>query len=162
MSMKPNYKKARDEAKKLLDQNGVRSLPVDPEAIAERLGIDVVYVDFNDKAADLISGLYDFNTQKIFVNKKLPVNRKTFTIAHELAHAVLHQDYARSTDYRAMPRSNFHREKPAVEKEADVFAACLLVPPGSLKRYKDFASTQELAEMFAVSKDVITTQMDFI
>jgi len=159
---RPDYKKSRQEAAKLLKRNGIRSLPVDPEAIAEREGIDVVYVDFNESASKLISGLYDFSTQKIYVNKSLPSNRKTFTIAHELAHAILHQEYAASTEYRAMPRTNVHINKPAEEKEADVFAACLLVPPNTLKKYKDVASIDELASMYAVSRDVVVNQMDYI
>lgn len=159
---RPNYPNARSEAAKLLKRHGVKSLPIDPEDIAEREGIDVVYVDFNEKASKLISGLYDFSEQKIYINKTLPFNRKTFTIAHELAHAILHQEYAESTDYRAMPRSNVHFQKPAEEKEADVFAACLLVPPDTLRKYKDVASIDELASMFAVSRDVVTNQMDFI
>ncbi|MBU2983282.1 ImmA/IrrE family metallo-endopeptidase [Lentibacter algarum] len=159
---RPDYKRARAEAARLLKHYSIRSLPIDPEAIAESEGINVVYVEFNEKASKLISGLYDFNAQKIYVNKTLPSNRKTFTIAHELAHAILHQEYAESTDYRAMPRSNVHFDKPPEEKEADVFAACLLVPPSALKKYKDVASIEELSSMFAVSRDVVTAQMDFL
>lgn len=159
---RPDYKKSRSEAARLLKLHGVRSLPVDPEAIAESEGIDVVFVEFNEAASKLISGLYDFSSQKIYVNKNLPSNRKTFTIAHELAHAMLHQDYAASTEYRAMPRSNIHTNKPAEEKEADVFAACLLVPPSTLKKYKDVASIDELAAMYAVSRDVVVNQMDYL
>ena len=55
-----------------------------------------------------------------------------------------------------MPRSNVHFDKSNVEKEADVFAACLLVPPDALRKYKDVASIDELASMFAVFRDVVT------
>lgn len=158
----PNYRLARETARDLLAERGSKSLPIDPEVIAESMGINVVYVEFNDHASDLISGLYDAGNNRIIVNKKLPANRKTFTIAHELGHALMHKDYAESSEYRALPRSNFHRNKPGIEKEADVFAACLLVPKDVLKRYKDVADLDELAQLFAVSRDVVVNQMDYI
>lgn len=159
---KPDYKLARDSAKELLKRHAVRRLPVDPEVIAEAEGIDVVYAEFNEEAAAAISGLYDASSNRIIVNKSLPGNRKTFTIAHELGHFVMHLDYAKSQAYRALPRSNFHRNKPAHEKEADVFAANLLVPCEVLKKYKDVANIDELAELFAVSREVIVNQMDYL
>lgn len=162
MSRPANIKKAKAEAARLLKHHGVRSLPVDPESIAEDEGFQVVYVDFSDHASSLVSGLFDHQKQKIYVNKKLPANQKTFTIAHELAHAILHQEYAAGTEYRAMPRSNSHGVKPPEEKEADVFAACLLVPLETLRRYKDVASFDELASMYAVSSAVVRNQMDHI
>lgn len=155
----PNYKNAREEASKLLSAYKILTPPVDPEFIAEQEGIDVVYVDFNNELSPLISGLYDFESNKIYINKGIASNRKTFTIAHELAHAILHKDYAASNDYRAMPRSNRHiGDKPIFEKEADVFAASLLVPTTFLKKYIDYANNFELAQMFAVSEDVISIQ----
>ena len=156
-----DYATARSKAAALLKQYKIDKPPIDPEAIAEAEGIEVLYVDFNALGDD-ISGLYDFESNKIFVNKHLPDNRKTFTIAHELAHALLHKDYAKSEEYRAMPRSNFHWNKPAVESEADVFAACLLVPKDMLRKYREYASYPELARMFAVSDDVVTIQSKYL
>ena len=159
--MAPNYSLAREKADKLLKKYRIDHPPIDPEAIAEAEGIDVVYVDFaqlNDK----ISGLYDFDSNRIFINKDLPNNRKTFTIAHELAHALIHREYAESVNYSAMPRSNTHVSKPDEEREADVFAACLLVPKAMLEEYRHYASDTELAKMFAVSSDVVTIQGQYI
>jgi len=158
----PNYPRVRDEAKKLLSKYNIVSAPIDPEAIAEAEGIDVVYADFHEDITNQISGLYDFETKTIIVNKSIPANRKTFTIAHELAHAILHEDYAKSENYIAMPRSNHHDDKPDEEHEADAFAACLLVPKEMLKKYREFASIPELAKMFAVSQDVVAVQSKYI
>lgn len=159
--MAPNYPLARRKAVELLQSYKIDTPPIDPEAIAEAEGIDVVYVDFGDFSGD-ISGLYDFKANRILVNKAIPDNRKTFTIAHELAHALLHRDYAKSENYAAMPRTNVHTSKPDEEREADVFAACLLVPKSMLKTYKHYASTGELARMFAVSEDVVAIQSKFL
>lgn len=159
---KPDFKKAREAAEAMLKRNAVRSAPIDPEALAEAEGIDVVYVEFGESTRNLVSGLYDYETNKIYINKDQAANRMTFTIAHELAHAVMHRDYAKSNNYKAMPRSNVHVNKPAVEKEADVFAAHLLVPPKTLRRYKDIATTEELATLFAVSPEVVKIQLSFL
>lgn len=159
--MAPNYKNSRLAAKKLLEKYKIVNPPVDPEAIAEAEGIDVLYVDFGSVKNE-ISGLYDFESRKIYVNKDIPDNRKTFTIAHELAHALMHQDYATSANYRALPRSNNHDDKPDEEREADVFAACLLVPKEMLRSYQNYASVPELAKMFAVSDSVVAIQNKFL
>lgn len=159
--MAANYPLARKKAVELLKSYKIDTPPVDPEAIAEAEGIDVIYVDFGE-FTDRVSGLYDFESNRIFVNKKIPDNRKTFTIAHELAHALLHREYAESADYSAMPRSNSHKNKPDEEREADVFAACLLVPKAMLKKYREYASIPELARMFAVSEDVVAIQSKYI
>ncbi|ASY64645.1 hypothetical protein SJ05684_c32230 [Sinorhizobium sojae CCBAU 05684] len=106
--------------------------------------------------------MYDFQTKTIYINREIPPNRKTFTIAHELGHAILHEDYVKSMNYEAMPRSNYHASKPVEEVEADVFAACLLVPKSMLGLYKNFADPNELAEMFAVSPDVVVHQLKYV
>lgn len=159
---KANYPRARNEAANVLAKFGIAKPPIDPERIAESMGINVVYVDFEPEMSTEISGFYDFKSKTIIVNKDIPPNRKTFTIAHELGHAILHQEYVASLQYEAMPRSNFHWEKPAEEVEADVFAACLLVPKSMLKSYRNYADVSELSEMFAVSPDVIVNQLKYI
>ena len=159
--MGANYPAARKKAKSILREFNITTPPIDPEAIAEAKGIDVLYVAFGDLSAE-VSGLYDFESGSIYVNKHMPGNRKTFTIAHELGHALLHQDYAKSEAYSAMPRSNVHINKPDVEREADVFAACLLVPTKMLKKYQNYASVTELSRMFAVSDDVVAIQSKYI
>ena len=159
---KPNYPLARKKAREILARFGVSRPPVDPEIIAENMGVNVVYVDFAEAVSREIAGLYDFASRKIYINKHMPTNRKTFTIAHELAHALLHEDYAKSQDYRAMPRNNYYMQgKPAEEVEADVFAACLLVPKDMLNRYKKFADIDELSDMFSVSPEVIVNQLKY-
>jgi Zn-dependent peptidase ImmA (M78 family) len=159
---RPDYPAARAAAQSALARFGVTRPPIDPESIAEAMGINVLYVDFEPEVAGEISGLFDFETKTIYINREIPTNRKTFTIAHELGHALLHEQYVESQSYQAMPRTNVHFDKPAEEVEADVFAACLLVPKAILKTYKNFADVNELAEMFAVSPDVIVHQLKYL
>lgn len=151
---RPNFDKAKREAKKLLEDFGIEYPPIDPELIAESSGVDVVYADF--EGGSDISGFYDFDESRIYVNKDQPATRKNFTIAHELGHHILHQEYARSERYRYMPRNNAYAgAKPPEEREADAFAASLLVPLDMLKKYSKYSSAYEVSKLFAVSPEVI-------
>lgn len=158
--MAANYEKARRAARDTLARFGMTTPPFDPEAIAEAMNVNVVYGRFAGGNAQEIAGFLQFDPPRIVVNLDQPSNRKTFTIAHELGHYILHQDYAHSQNYQVMPRNNYYDGlKPDEEKEADVFAANLLVPMKALQRYRDVASTKELARLFAVSEDVILNRL---
>ncbi|WP_158092947.1 ImmA/IrrE family metallo-endopeptidase [Acetobacter sp. DsW_059] len=151
-----DYKKAEHEAKTLLEKYNITKAPIDPESLAEAEGLDVVYSKFKPEISKKISGYIDIKQKKIVINKDISPNRMGFTIAHELAHYLLHRTWALSNHYKVMPRSNtYGGRKPAQEQEADAFASHLLVPRDILKLYKNYASNQELARMFAVSEDVI-------
>ncbi|TDK38595.1 ImmA/IrrE family metallo-endopeptidase [Rhizobium deserti] len=158
--MGADWKKAKQKAADVVKNYGLTKPPVDPEAIAEAMGVDVVYAHFSPGIKDKVSGFIQFDPLQIVVNKEIHPNRMTFTIAHELAHFLMHKPYAESNDYRVMPRQNeYSVRKPPEEQEADCFAAELLVPEKMLKAYKDFASTRELARIFAVSEDVILNRL---
>ena len=158
MEQSPNYEKAREKASKLLEKYDIVRPPVDPEPIARAEGIDVFYVDFKGDSQSKVSGVYDFEKKRIYVNKSISVNRMMFTIAHELAHVLLHEDYTQSDEYRALPQENIYFEKNNKEKEADAFAVSLLVPRDFLKKYAQFATISKLADIFLVSEDIIINQ----
>lgn len=159
-SMTADYKRAEREAERLVAKY-YKKPPVDPEAIAEAEGVRVVYARFNGAMSAKIAGYSDPNRSRIVVNQDLPFNRKTYTIAHELGHYVLHKDYLSDDGaYQIFPRMNsYDGPKPPEEQEADAFAANLLVPIEMLRTYADLASIRELAQMFMVSQDVILFRM---
>jgi Zn-dependent peptidase ImmA (M78 family) len=151
-----NFALAQREAESLIDKYKIARPPIDPEAIAKDLGVDVVYAEFNKDISDQISGYIDPAACQIVVNKAISASRKIYTIAHELGHYILHRDYANSQDYQVLLRRNqYEGVKPPEEQEADAFAANLLVPMKFLRQYKDVASSSELARLFCVSHDVI-------
>ena len=155
-----DYANAKAEAKKLVAKYGYTAPPIDPEVIAEGEGVDVVFVDFAPPHDRDVSGFYDFNEGRIYINKAIPPARKNWTIAHELGHHILHQQYAASETYTYLPRNNgYPSGKPAEEKEADCFAAELLVPIDMLKVYNKRAGVSELAAIFAVSREAITHRL---
>lgn len=150
---------AKKKAAELLSEFRITEPPVDPERIAEGLGVDVVYADFKPEYTSIISGFLELSKDKsarIVVNRAISPKRKTFTIAHELAHYILHKEYASGNKYQVMMRSNNHDAgKPDEEKEADAFAAALLAPKEFILKYKDIASLPEMSKIFVASEDML-------
>ena len=160
--MSADYNRAKRAAEELAFKY-YQEPPIDPEAIAEALGVEVVYGDFSEEMRDRISGYLEPEQNLIVVNSAIHPNRMTFTIAHELAHHILHRDYANSDKYRVFTRMNdYDTTKPDEEREADAFAASLLVPLPMLRKYKDIASVTELARMFCVSDAVILNRLKWV
>jgi len=162
--MPANFDRARKSARDLLDKYQITKAPIDPEVISEREGIDVVYATFREDISDQVAGFSEPHNGRIVVNRALNLNRKTFTIAHELGHHKLHSEYLDDEGrYQIFPRMNdYIGVKPPEEQEADAFAAELLVPLNLLRKYVDFATPAELAAMFMVSRDVILNRIKWL
>lgn len=145
--------KVRAAAERLLDKYQITQAPVDPESIAEKECVDVRYVEFSGEAANEIHGFYDHEACKIYVNSADSVEEKLFTIAHELGHHILHQEYASGEKY--VPRLKQHVDS-LEENEADAFAVQLLVPSRALEVSSLLYPSNELAKQFLVTEDVIS------
>lgn len=129
---------------------------VDVVKIAEGLGIDVFAIengdDFDaDMAYDPITGTF-----QIEVNQNHPFTRQRFSIAHELAHYVLHQDNVKKQG--TINRIRFgSQDYDKHEAEADKLAAEILIPEKSLKEYLGenkvvtAASVMDISQKFRVS-----------
>lgn len=85
----------------------------------EDLGGIVIPFDFGTSAVDAVSQWPPGLPPLFFVNTRFPGDRLRFTLAHELAHVVLHQE----------------EPHPGMEAEADQFAAELLMPERDIKPY---------------------------
>lgn len=158
-----DFDRAKNEAKKMLEINYIKQPPVDVIEIAENLGIDLRYINFGEKynqVAGYISVLQ--NKKTISVNKDDSRNRQSFTIAHEIGHLVLHEaelkDKPDISILLRMPIGGFEHDR--LEKEANCFAANLLVPREMLDQNRN-KSVDELSAIFKVSKDVIRFRMRF-
>ena len=160
---KPNFTLAATKAADLLKKYAYSEPPIDPQSIAESEGLRVVYADFEHPDNANVSGFFRLHDNTIVVNNDISGSRITFTIAHELAHYVLHQDFIRGNNYIPMPRNNdYPNGKPVEEIEADTFAANLLVPLIMLKTYVNLASIGELSNLFFVSEEVIRNRIDLL
>jgi Zn-dependent peptidase ImmA (M78 family) len=161
MLNRPNYTRAEREAQRILDEMAVRNPPVNPIEIAKNLGVEVVFATFAGSSRD-ISGFYDCEENAIFVNEEEFPLRQTFTVAHELGHSVLHGDWARSADYQVMWRDPTRQNQDFREKEANAFAASLLMPRDMMDLYWDRLSLQQMSRLFAVSVPAMKNRLSFL
>lgn len=152
---RPRWAKAVATADELTKD--ISSPPIPVYEIAERNGVNVVFADFG-LHAEKVSGLCDFKAARIYVNKDDSTERQSFTIGHELGHWLLHREFflKHPEDYPIFPRFSDPNRNDPMEKEANKFAACLLVPERLLAPVKN-APTTALARSFGVSR----TMMEF-
>lgn len=156
----PDYKNAQQEALKLLDKFGYTFPAVDPARICRDLGIRVYFANFEGDD-DKISGFFYGEKNEIYVNQKEYPQRQTFTIAHELGHKIMHEEWLNSSNYKVLLRTSINDSEDPKEKEANAFAANLLVPKFMLDKYYKIASIEELATLFMVSAPVIRARIQF-
>jgi len=150
--MRPDYRHAEREAISLLNRSGIFEPPVNPVEIARALGVQVRFVTFSGESEG-VSGLYDPSRNAIYVNEADAGVRQTFTIAHELGHKILHEDWAKSEAYKVLWRDPRKQGKDRWEQEANYFAANLLMPRQMLDDYKNLPAPV-VARIFAVSEQV--------
>ena len=153
---------ARAEAVKVLRINHIVRPPVIPRELAESYGLRVEVVDLPTDLMN-VAGFIDFGKNQILVNGADHYNRQTFTIAHELGHHLMHRDLFEKHPerYKVLLRRPLSNEKDPIEKEANAFAADLLVPLDMLKLYRKYATEDDLAKLFAVSPEVIRYRLRF-
>jgi Zn-dependent peptidase ImmA (M78 family) len=147
----------QDEVDTMLSDNFVIEPPVPIVAIARNYELLVKEVDLGTFGAR-VAGFIDPLQKIIYVNEKDKPNRQAFTVAHELAHWILHQDklHSEPSKYAVLYRSPLGAStEDVVEKEANAFAAKLLVPRDMLLKYKDNSSISTMARIFGVSEELI-------
>ena len=146
----PRWNVAKNAADELTKDFSAPPIPV--LQIAESTGVDVVFADFGQHTGT-VAGFCDFGAAKLFVNRKDSPERQTFTIAHELGHWVLHrEEFLRDpASYPVLARLSTPNNNNAFEKEANKFAAHLLVPSHLLEPVRG-ASVASLARAFGVSR----------
>jgi len=121
-------------------RNTPHVLPIPIESIAEHyLGYDIEISDEGIFANPLILGGIIFDEKKIMINAATEAHegRYSFTLAHEVAHHVLHKSIF-ETAYNAQMVCREDANKPIEERQADHFAGALLMPEDSVRQlYKD-------------------------
>ncbi|MCI5077935.1 ImmA/IrrE family metallo-endopeptidase [Oricola sp.] len=157
---KPDYARVQRVVRGLHSEFDVTAPPVNPVEIARSKGFKVLFVEFSGEANN-ISGFYDFDEQTIYVNRDEYPLRQTFTVAHELGHALLHVEWASSDQYRILLRDSEYGGNDPYEKEANAFAAHLLVPRFLLDQYWQSNSVESLSRLFAVSVPMIKNRLSF-
>lgn len=95
-------------------------IPVGPirnlMSYVERAGCLVILSDFDGESVDGLTVRTPDMPPCIFLNRNQPADRQRFTLAHELGHLVMHR-----------------HPSPAMEDEANAFAAALLMPARDIR-----------------------------
>lgn len=160
--------RAENAARRLLQQHNIVSPPVPVDELVRQLGVQLVYHEFEDDVSGLL--IQEDDSSIIAANVKHHENRQRFTLAHELAHFVLHKSEAivfvdnLSVHFRSGASS---KRADLREAEANHFAACLLMPSTFLKQdlshtqidVSDEEAVKKLARKYRVSVQALTIRL---
>ena len=165
-------KKIRNKsAIELLEEYGLdKTVPIDIEQLLRAIGISAIGKDFSElekrlgkpKGSILGMLLSSGNNAAIFYRKDDSYNRRRFTIAHELAHAINHSDNEPHIEYRMAEKE---MEENPVERDANIVAGEILIPLPLLKREYlklDIPSSTVLANIFKVSQNVMEARLKYL
>jgi len=137
----------------------LHSAPVDLDAMARALNLEVVR---EAALPDDVSGSIHRSGSRfrVSINARHSSTRQRFTLAHEIAHYVLHRDLIGDgiTD-NAMYRSRLSNE---LETQANRFAANILMPPRLVRQVYVTEGTRDLAsltERFKVSVEAMRIRL---
>lgn len=158
--------RAKQAARAVLEQFP-SNIPVDVVAIAEALGIEVRLEELEDEVSGML--LVRGDHPVIGVNARHHANRQRFSVAHELGHYLLHRDQ----EAFFIDAAVFFRREGATpttwaqEKEANVFAAELLLPERAVQEawqdnpidVFDDTAIRRLAARFNVSTQALAIRL---
>jgi len=148
-------------AKRVIAENFITEPPVPINTILGNYGIKSLEVDIDEA----IAGLLDPDDKAIFVNKRDSIKKKTFTLAYELGHFLLHaKQVEKDPDIAILYRKPIgSSEYTVVEKEAVTFAVSLLVPEEFLKdvisKHGKVATATVMSDIFGVTEEIVKYRM---
>lgn len=161
--------KLEELTSEILLNNDMYKIPVDVIKIANSNDIKVYEGDLEKKISGAIRYKKDEDKFEILINKNDIKVRQRFTIAHELGHYFLHQEFLKNeeihvdTMYRTANNEAEIEQSREREKEVDYFAGALLMNRTLLeKMHKENNSIKELAEIFNVSVSAMTVRLDVL
>jgi Zn-dependent peptidase ImmA (M78 family)/DNA-binding XRE family transcriptional regulator len=147
-------------AQELLAKAGVRSIPIHVEHLAELCGARVVGHAFQEAVEGLLVQLDDGPV--IGYNSRTKhLGRRRFTIAHELGHLVLRHHERFHLDLGSTAADGHPPDYDWLsEREANDFAANLLMPDGEVRKYfRPSVPVEDLAERFQVSAQAMSYRL---
>jgi Zn-dependent peptidase ImmA (M78 family) len=147
------YHRIEELADKALSTVGFNEPPVSVEKIAEKVGFKIIPFEFHNN----LSAVLKKKQSVIGVNKNHHPLRQRFSIAHELGHYLLgHEGH----DDESFVDEEFDKPIPH-EKEANIFAAALLMPKRSVMEdaEKNGLDIKRMARLFQVSEQAMTIRL---
>lgn len=151
----PRKTAAKNLAKKLIKDAKVVNAPVSLQKIIEHLQssyeLFVQRVNFGTEISGILVKCKDVDDEYFTIgfNENHPWCRRRFTIAHEIGHMLFNHTCRKG-----------EKGEEGNEREADIFAAELLVPSNLLK--KDFvkiSNIPELSKLYRVSAETLSIKL---
>lgn len=137
------------DLRELMAREGLATYPVDVDAVAKLLGLTVLLEPMDDE----LSGFLELRGDSWVagINAYHHPVRRRFTLAHEVGHFVLHRDA--QTDFRDRTFARRTNDPSKMERQADDFAADLLMPAASVIEAigRGLRNLNDLAQAFNVS-----------
>lgn len=169
---KNNYriKQLEELADFIATENGVDNMPVNVAAIAEDNGLTYCLGNYGDYFDGMLE--YEDGHFHVYINNygKYPIStaRIRFSFAHELGHFFIdeHRLVLESGTSLHHPSKYCFEQRNPVEKEADYFASCLLMPYSVFSKECQgkftFRRLEELGKRFGVSLPAVASRyMDY-
>ncbi|WP_261516129.1 ImmA/IrrE family metallo-endopeptidase [Chelativorans petroleitrophicus] len=148
--------RAARDAHRIAQNFTLRTIPLDVEGLAAALGLRVLRLPLEERVSGFLresAGIWE-----IGVNSLHHPNRQRFTLAHELGHYLLHRDHAPFED-GLLFRSD---AKNAREREANQFAALVLMPDTEFRTALSSGDIDSVARTFGVSKQAAEYRRDSV
>lgn len=141
-----------ERTKEILSSYDILDIPVDPIDIAKKLNIKVFNRNFNSFSNDTVSGAIkkEDNNINIYVNEEDTIERKRFTIAHELGHYFLHLSCDLNKEFVDMHRRTGYNTLLSKEREANQFAAAILMPENKVRELYESVNNLGVSERFII------------
>lgn len=119
--------------------SGVPDIPTifDPRNVADHCQLfyeERDHLETDYPGGGSAAGIWQRDRSTILVSMRYPYEVRRFTAAHEIGHFMQHPHIGDRTLHREFPVDGSHGSRTPVEKEADYFAACLLMPSGWVRK----------------------------
>ncbi|MGE5590999.1 MAG: ImmA/IrrE family metallo-endopeptidase [Bacillota bacterium] len=137
-------------ARRLIGQAQL-SVPVDPWEAARTLGLRVEMLPL--ESVDGFLRRPPGCDWYVIISSLLPRQRQRFTLAHEIGHWMLHRNDQEYFAHRPGSRGRY-------EREANQFAAELLMPFPALQKAAGQMAFGELAAHFEVSREALAIRLE--
>jgi Zn-dependent peptidase ImmA (M78 family) len=172
--MSVRRKLIRELSSDLLARHHIAHAPVNVEALAHLLHVDVRKSQVEGDISGFLYRDHDKSAAIIGVNSRHHHNRQRFTIAHELGHFLLHTNDKVHVDrgFEVRLRNEESSQGTNVdEKEANLFAAELLMPKEFIERdlqdieavdLMEERTIKSLAEKYQVSAHAFAFRLAYL
>ena len=149
-----------DLTSRILINNDMYNIPVDPIKIAKTYDIEVYQGELDNKIAGAIRYYKENNKFEILVNKKDSMVKKRFTIAEELGYYILYEEKLKKEEIHVNLIDKIINKE---EKEVEYCAGALLVNKTLLEKiYNSNSTILELAQLFKVSISSMTLRLNIL